>query len=74
MHKSSPEELIRKISESADQLEMESEELADEYVNNDYDGGDGKAWEREFLAMRTLYHRRKALVARFQVVQANRRG
>ena len=63
---SSPEELIRKLKHSADQLENESEELADEYVGDDYDGTQ-KQWQKEFLKSRELFHRRKAMISRFDL-------
>ena len=66
LSKSSPEELIRKLKHSADQLENESEELADEYVGDDYDGTQ-KQWQKEFLKSRELFHRRKAMISRFDL-------
>ena len=65
LSKSSPEELIKKLQQNAEQLEMESEELADEYVNDDYDGNQ-KKWQKEFLQSKKMFHRRKAMIARYK--------
>ena len=64
LSKSSPTELIRKLQQSADQLELESEELADEFTNDDYENSQ-KEWQKEFLKQREGYHRRKAMITRY---------
>lgn len=64
LSKSSPVELIRKLQQSADQLEMETEELADEFVNDDYEAS-YREWAKEFLTARENYHRRKAMIVRY---------
>jgi hypothetical protein len=56
--------LIRKLQQSADQLELESEELADEFTNDDYENSQ-KEWQKEFLKQREGYHRRKAMITRY---------
>ena len=47
---------------------MESMELADEFVQDDFDGS-LKDWAKQFLRARTLYHKRKAMIAKFQQQQ-----
>ena len=66
--KMSPDELVRKVEGAADEIDMESMELADEFVQDDFDGS-LKDWAKQFLRARTLYHKRKAMIAKFQQQQ-----
>jgi ubiquitin-protein ligase len=65
LNKSSPAELIRKLQKSADDLELESDELADEFVQDEFEGSH-KDWQKRFLKSRKAYHQRVAMISRFQ--------
>ena len=65
LNKSSPIELIRKLKQKAEEISDASEELADEFVRDEYEGNQ-KEWLKEFLVARSLYHRRKAMILRYE--------
>ena len=65
LQRSSPAQLILRVEESCDEIEMESEELADEFLKEDYDGS-SKNWIKEFMRIRKVLHRRKAIVQSYK--------
>ena len=71
--KMSAEELIQRVEAAADNIDMESMELADEFVQDDFDGT-LKEWTKQFLKVRELYHKRKALIAKFKQQQSAKAG
>lgn len=69
--KMSPEEFVRRIEVSVEEIDLESGELADEFVNNDFDGS-LKEWTKQFMDIRKLYHKRRALISKFRYQMQNK--